>query len=347
MPSVSAPSQDRAGRGPFFVGVDLGGTSIKIGLVDDSGRSLASEKISTETKLGPEAGAERMGTGVKKIVKAAGVDPADVAGVGLATPGTMDLRAGMLLEPHNLPGWFHFPIRDRVSHHAGFPVTFANDANAAAYGEYWMGTGREFHSMILLTLGTGVGGGIIIGDLSIDGEHSTGSECGHIVIDSREDARVCGCGKPGHLEAYASATAVIKRTEEALAAGRKSSLAARRQAGEEITPLLVDQEAEAGDPLAIEIVMDTARYLGVGIATLLHTIDPDGVVLGGAMNFGGNETALGRRFLQEIKEEVIRRSLTPIVEHLNINFASLGSDAGYIGAAGLARIQYHQQRRSA
>ena len=119
----------------------------------------------------------------------------------------------MFLQPHNLPHWHYFPIRDCVAEAFGLPTTFANDANAAAYGEFWVGSGQKFHSIVMLTLGTGVGGGIIIGDLSVDGENSHGSECGHIIIDNSPAARMCGCGQPGHLEAYCSATALVKRTQ--------------------------------------------------------------------------------------------------------------------------------------
>ena len=116
----------------------------------------------------------------------------------------------MLLKPINLKGWNDFPIRDRVSHHSGLPVSFENDANAAAYGEFWIGSGREYQSMILFTLGTGIGCGIIIGDTVIRGAHSHGGESGHIVIDFNENARLCDCGQCGHLEAYASATGIIR-----------------------------------------------------------------------------------------------------------------------------------------
>jgi len=327
---------------PYFAGIDLGGTNIKLGLVDDSGRTLAYRSIRTEVDKGPEDGARRMGEAVSAIAEQAGLKAADVARVGLVTPGTMDIPKGMLLRPHNLPGWFDFPIRDRVSQHAKAEVTYSNDANAAAYGEFWCGRAASHRSMIFLTLGTGVGGGIILGDLAIVGEHSAGAECGHIVIDSSDSARICPCGRAGHLEAYASATAVIARTIEALDSGRSSSLAEARGAGEKVTPLLIARHAENGDALADQMVMETARWLGIGVATLLHVIDPDGVVLGGAMTFGGCESELGRRFLGRVEQEACRRCLDPIADNLRIEFATLGSDAGYIGAAGLARLDYQK-----
>jgi glucokinase len=328
---------------PLFVGVDVGGTSVKIGIVDDLGRTLSWTSIPTDAQRGPEDGTRRMGQAVCRLIAEISLRREEVAGVGLGTPGTMDIPAGMLLDPPNLPGWIDFPIRDRLSEECQLPVAFTNDAAAAAYGEYWIGSGKSLPSMIMLTLGTGIGGGIIVHDGSIDGEHSHGAECGHIIIDCRDDARVCSCGQPGHLEAYSSALAVVRRTQEALDAGRFSSLAQRLAEAEPLTPLLLAQEAEAGDELALEIVLETARYLGIGVTSLMHTIDPSGVVLGGAMTFGGNGTPLGRRFIERVREEVHRRAF-PVVAKTPIEYASLGGDAGYIGAAGIARKEVGGRR---
>ena len=194
----------------------------------------------------------------------------------------------------------------------------------------------------MLTLGTGVGGGIIVGDLSIDGAHSHGSECGHIIVDSSPSARLCPCGQRGHLEAYASATAVKARAAEAIEAGGSGSLARAVAGGEELTPILVGREAAAGDPLAVEIVLETARWLGIGIVTLMHTIDPEAVVLGGAMTFGGEGAPLGRSFIERIRAEVRSRAFPTLSAETTIGFASLGGDAGSIGAAGLARLDHRR-----
>jgi glucokinase len=311
-----------------------------VGVVDNLGRPLSWLSIPTQTKKGPEDAAARMGKAVKAAVRKAGLKMSAIARVGLGSPGTMDIPAGKLIQPVNLKGWEEFPIRDRVSHHCGLPVAFENDANAAAYGEFWVGAGREYHSLVLFTLGTGIGCGIIIGDFIIDGENSHGAECGHIVINPADDARLCGCGQPGHLEAYASATALMKRTQEALDVGRNSSLAARLAAGAELSPKLLAEEADQGDELSLELILETARYLGIGVINLLHTIDPTIVLLGGAMTFGGERTALGRRFLARVKQEVDRRAFALLAARIVIAYALLGGDAGYIGAAGIARLEH-------
>jgi len=327
---------------PFFVGIDLGGTNIKLGVVDDLGRTLSRLSIPTQAERGPEDASKRMGAAVLRAIAEAGLTPAKVVYAGLGSPGTMDIPAGKLLKPVNLKGWDDFPLRDKVSEYCGLPVAFTNDANAAAYGEYWVGTGKDFHSLVLFTLGTGIGCGIIVGDLAIEGENSHGAECGHIIIDCSPNARLCGCGRRGHLEAYASATAVIKRTREALDSGRQSSLRRLLDEGRALTPKLLAAEAEQGDKLSLEIIADTARYLAVGIVSLMHTIDPSGVLLGGAMTFGGKDSALGQQFLGWIREEVRRLAFPIPAERTVVDFAGLGGDAGYIGAGGIARLAYRK-----
>ncbi|MGH7199875.1 MAG: ROK family protein, partial [Planctomycetaceae bacterium] len=320
----------------FLLGLDLGGTNIKAGVVSGAGESLSSIKIPTEAERGPDVGVRNITRAARKAVEEAELKWDDIRGVGLATPGTMDIPAGMLLDPPNLPGWDNFPIRERVQDQLDKPTILQNDANAAAYGEYWLGAARDANSLVFWTLGTGIGCGIIIGDMILQGEHSHGSECGHIVIEMTGGRRLSGTGQYGTLEAYAGAKAVISRCEEALDAGRES-LIRDHLPDEELTPLLIARCAEAGDELANELVMDTARYLGVGTTTVMHTIDPDMVLFGGAMTFGRNKSDLGRRFMQRIREEVKARAFPVPYAKTKIDFATLGSEAGYIGAAGCAR----------
>lgn len=330
----------------FFWGVDVGGTNIKLGLVDDAGETVAFEEIPTREPDGPQGAIERTAETIRKIEQEQGLDPRHVPYVGLGTPGSMDLPTGMLIEPPNLPHWFHFPIRDALSTAIERPVAFLNDANAAAYGEFWRGVGRDFDDMILLTLGTGVGGGIVVDHELVNGRNSFGSECGHIIVNSAPDARLCvwGGGR-GHLEAYASASAVVARTRDRLNDGAESSLADVLKGGDgKLTARQVYLAAEREDSLALEIVDETAWWLAIGITTLVHTIDPGLVVLGGAMDFGGRESAVGRRFLDGIRREFQDRTWDNVFAGTTIDFASLGSAAGYLGAAGWARHQFLRRR---
>ncbi len=327
---------------PLYAGIDLGGTNIKAALVDDAGRMLAFHTEPTHVDRGPEDAAARMGGAVHVLAGMAGVAATDIARVGLGTPGSQDLPSGRILRAGNLPGWDNFPIRDRVAVHCGRDVTYANDANAAAYGEFWVGSGREYASLILLTLGTGVGGGIIIGDTNVEGAHSHGSECGHIIVDTSPTARTCPFGHQGDLEAYASATALVAAARAALAAGGRGPLADAVAGGDALSPILIARAAAAGDPLAMDLILDAARWLGIGIVTLMHTIDPAAVILGGAMTFGGAADPVGKAFIERIRAEVRARAFPVLAERTVIRYADLGGDAGSIGAAGLARLAHRR-----
>ncbi len=323
----------------FFLGIDLGGTNIKVGVVNDAGESLAKVSCPTFPEQGPEQGLKRFADAAFQALEQCKLSMEDITAVGLATPGTMDIPAGMLLDPPNLPGWDNFPIRQRVEDIFNKPTYLQNDANAAAYGEYWVGVGKGHHSLVLWTLGTGIGCGIIIGNRIISGEHSHGSECGHIIIEM-DGGRLCGTGQRGTLEAYASAKSLVRRCHEALDAGRESTLKELKEKNVYITPLIIAEAAEANDQLAEELIMETARYMGVGITTVMHTINPSLFVLGGAMTFGQNESALGRRFLERIRSEVRQRAFPVPAQKTKIEYAKLGGDAGYIGAAGFARREF-------
>jgi glucokinase len=317
---------------PFYLGIDLGGTNIKAGVVDDTGRAVSSVSVETRAERGPEAGVEALAEAGRLAVAESGIGWGRITAVGLGSPGTMDLPAGMLLDPPNLPGWSNFPLRDRLAARLGKPTAFQNDANAAAYGEYWSGAGRHARSLVMFTLGTGIGCGIVEDGRILEGRHSHGAECGHIIIQM-DNARQCSCGGFGHLEAYASATALVKRAAEALEAGEESAL--RPLLGTDgLTARAIDQAADAGDRLARRLMHETARYLAVGAVSLMHTIDPD-IVL-----FGGGMIAAGEAFLNTIRT-FIRQMAFPIpAERTRIEYAQLGGDAGFIGAAGCARLAY-------
>ncbi len=328
---------------PLFLGVDVGGTNIKIGLVDDAGHTLGYEQIETLEPAGPDQAVARTVEALQRICNSCGASASDVARVGLGVPGTMDLPRGMFLQPMNLPSWWEYPVRDRLQAAIKLPVSFVNDANAASYGEFWIGSGEKYPSLVLLTLGTGVGGGIIVDGHLINGVNSFGSECGHVIVDCRPDARLCtwGGGR-GQLEAYASASAVAQRAEEGLRHGRTSSLTRLLMHGKAITAKRIYDAAEQGDAFALEIIDEAAFYLGIGVTNMVHTIDPGIVVLGGAMNFGGTKSPVGRRFIDKIRQVFAERTFPNVRDGTVIEFATLGADAGYIGAAGYARKEFKQ-----
>ncbi len=322
----------------LYVGVDVGGTYIKLGLVDGRGNVIARAKLPTPNRQRPDGAVADIARSLQRLLEELGRTMTDVMAIGIGTPGPLDVARGMLLTPSNLPGWHNYPMRQRLQDAChGRPVSFMNDANAAAYGEFWVGEGHAARSVVLLTLGTGVGGGIILDDQMWTGHHDHGAELGHLCLDHSPSARRCSCGGRGHLEAYASATAVVQRTEEALSTGAKSSLQQFLADNEPLTALRISEHAVAGDDLALKIIQETAHYLGWAVADLAHTIDPELFLIGGAMNFGGAGSPLGQRFLSTIRETAAGLTFPIIAQNLRVEFASLRGDAGWIGAAGWAR----------
>lgn len=323
---------------PLFVGLDVGGTSMKAGVVDDTGKPLASISVPTEAHRGQALGLERMCEAIRLAVAKSGLKISSIAAIGVATPGTMDLPAGIILDPPNLKPWQNVPVRDHIQKAFKLPTAFQNDANAAAFGEFWAGAGKDAHSMVLFTLGTGVGGGIIIDDLVLEGEHSHGAELGHMKIEMT-NPRTCGCGRLGCLEAYASATAVVKRATETIAArGVRTALSALHKNKGGLTARAIFDAAKAGDAIADQIVQDTAYYLAVGAVNMMHTIDPDMIV------FAGGMIAAGSGFLNRIRKVVKELAFPVPAAKTRICYAQLGTDAGFIGAAGCARILLKKKR---
>ena len=319
----------------YFVGLDVGGTTMKAAVVNDQGVPLSAPAVlDTCPERGQEAGLATMCETIRRAVAAARLTLDDITAIGVATPGLMDIKAGLILDPPNLKPWKNVPVRDHIRAAFGKPTAYQNDANAAAYGEFWVGAARGASSMVLFTLGTGVGGGIILDHKILEGEHSHGGELGHLRIESPEHGRLCGCGARGCLEAYASATNVVRRAREELAAWKgPSQLRAYYTANDdELTAKVVFDLAAAGDPLAQKVADDTAYFLALGACSVIATVDPEMIV------FGGGMTAAGEPFRAAIEGYVRRFGLPYPTRSVKITFARLGSDAGLIGAAGCARL---------
>ena len=318
-----------------YVGLDVGGTTMKAAVVGDDGSSLAAPVVmDTHPERGQDAGLETMCETIRRAVAAAGLTLPEVAAIGVATPGLMDIKAGLILDPPNLKPWKNVPVRDHIAREFGKPTIFQNDANAAAYGEFWVGSGRDAKSLVLFTLGTGVGGGIILGDVIVEGEHSHGGELGHLRIDMPDRGRLCGCGARGCLEAYASATNVVRRARADMAAWRKPTTLRKffTANDDEFTAKDVFDLAADGDELAMKVVDDTAYYLALGACSAIAAVDPEMIV------FGGGMAEAGEWFRAMIDGYVRRFGLPFPVKTVQVKFATLGSDAGFIGAAGCARL---------
>ena len=318
-------------RRQAFLGVDVGGTNTKLAVVGDCGSVFARDLISTALICDPRNACRR----ILEFAEEYSVQYR-FEGIGVAAPGILDSRQGILREVVNLPKWTDFPLRDELAGLFDLPVVVANDANAAAFAEHAHRGLETDKSLALVTLGTGIGCGIVIGGQPLNGNHGCGGELGHAIVDISPDARLCGCGKSGHLEAYAGAAAVVHRAKQKLLHGEKSSLAQRLPL-EELSPHVIAEEAERRDALCQSVVEETATYVGLGISLLCQILDPSVVLLGGAMTFGGMETETGRGFLNRVRQTVRRNTLEQVGGNVVIEFASLGNDAGMLGAAMLAR----------
>ncbi|MCA9055003.1 MAG: ROK family protein, partial [Planctomycetaceae bacterium] len=286
------------------------------------------------TDCGRDAGMDSIIHEVQRCLSDAGIKLSDIRGVGVAAPGTMDPAAGVILHPFNLAGWENLPLRQIVADRLRAPVVLLNDANAAAYGEFWVGAGREYRSLMLWTLGTGIGGGIVLDGEVLVGAHAHAAECGHMVIQCDDGPR-SDHGIHGSVELFSGARALLRRCREALNSDR-NSLLRDLDANATITPTQIAAAAEEGDDLALELILETARYLAIGTVNIMHIVNPEIVLFGGAMTFGQDHSPVGRRFMDEIRSRVKVMAFPIPAAQTRIEYASLGNDAGFIGAAGCA-----------
>ncbi|MGL4944245.1 MAG: ROK family protein [Thermoguttaceae bacterium] len=324
---------------PLFLGLSFG-RFLKMGVIDNDGRRVSYFATSMESAADPELCIGFMANAIGVALEKTGLSTADIVAAGLSFPGAMNPKTNRLHRPPNHPTWADFPVCERLVAATGLKsVRFCNNANAAAYGEYWIGEGKGAHSLCLMELDRGMGCGIIVEGREISGAHGYGGECGHMILDPSPGARWCNCLQQGHLEAYVSATGLARRTRELIEVGIPTVLASRVTPKTDLydLPKMVYEEAVRGDRLAVDLVMDTAKFLGIGLVSILHTIDPECVLIGGDMMFGGKGSDLGERFLNRIREEIKSRVFRELANDLKISFATLGSYASFIGAAGLAR----------
>jgi glucokinase len=322
-----------------YLGIDIGGSSIKAGVVTDAGRILSRRHASSALEDGLEAGLANLERVAREVVAESGAAWEQIRSVGVAAPGTMDIPAGIVFHPFNLPGWKNLPLRDMVGQRLGKPAVLQNDANAAALGETWLGAGKSARSLLFWTLGTGVGGGIVLDGKVWEGAHSHAAECGHIIIQ-HEGGPASEFGIHGTVELYVGARALVRRCRDALMKDHSSTLAAVAHDDCLLTPLAIANAAEEGDELARSLILDSARYLAVGTVNVIHILNPEVVLVGGAMTFGQHQTPLGREFLETLRSEVKRRTFPITGDRTVIDYARLGNEAGFIGAAACARLAF-------
>lgn len=312
------------------VGIDLGGTTLTAVAVDRKGKRLANRTSPTLVDRGPDAVIGDMAALVDAVVSDASLGRSALCGVGVGAPGPLSHRTGRIIRSANLPGWVDVPLRDRLGELLGVPITLDNDGNTAAFGESWLGAGRDGLDLVMLTLGTGVGAGVIQGGQVLRGHFGSAAELGHMIVVS--DGLPCTCGQRGCLEQYASAGAVTRRAASAIQQGEKSSASGVVEAGQPLDSESVVAHARAGDALCLRVWDEACAYLGVACINIQHAFNPSRIALGGGMS------EAGAFLLDRVLLQVDRRRWNLHSDLPTIVLAELGRDAGAIGAAGLALL---------
>ncbi len=337
----------------FAIGVDLGGTNLRIAAVEDNGTLLQKVTIGTRMVGGPHAVIDQMVAAIRELSAKYGRN-SHLLGAGVGIPGITDKRTGTLRESPNLPGWQNYPVRDEIERRLGAPVILENDANAAAFGEAWLGAARGIPDMLMVTLGTGVGGGIVLNGQIWHGMTGMAGELGHITVHA-EGPR-CGCGNLGCVEQYSSASAIMRMAREKIADGSAPELArAAASSDVEFNAKLVYNLAIQGDRAAREIFRVVGWSLGILLADMVNALNLRMYVIGGGVS------AAWDMFSPAMFEEIRKRSMVyaatappdalgmragaaaqvtpyPEGEHTIVSRAVLGSDAGLYGAARLPMV---------
>jgi glucokinase len=305
----------------YYLGVDLGGTNVAAGIVDETGKFLIKESIPTRGNRKQEEIVKDIAALCKKLISASGVKPGYI---GIGSPGTCDTVNGVVVYANNL-NFKNVPIRQMMNRYIDLPIYLGNDANCAAIGESMVGVGRGYSSSLFITLGTGVGGGIILNNQLVTGSFFNGGELGHTVI--KFDGEKCSCGRYGCLEAYASATALIRETK--IAAVKNQNSLINELSNNDITSITAKTAFDAmkkNDITATNVVNEYIKHLAIGLVNFVNIFEPEIIIIGGGVSAQGN-------FLIEPLKKLVSQESYGESLKTKIEIALLGNDAGIIGAA--------------
>jgi glucokinase len=313
----------------LFLGIDLGGTKINTALVDIAGRIVSQDYRETRAAEGPTVVIERMAEAALQVVVRAGVESTQVRAVGVGSPGPIDVHAGVVESPPNLPGWTRVPLGQRIADALELPAFLENDANAAALGEHRFGAGRSTRHMVYVTASTGIGGGFIIDGKLYRGATGSAAEIGHTII--LPQGPQCTCGRRGCLEALASGTAIAREGAELVSRGI-STLIVDLAGGDpaRVGARVVAQAAAEGDTEAQRIIDEAMTYLGLGMANLVNLLNPEVLVIGGGL------TNMGEMLFGPVRRIMRQYAFPTAADAVRIVPAELGDDAGVVGAAAVA-----------
>lgn len=309
----------------LFVGVDVGGTKVAAGLVNTNGEISAQARVAMVCDSSAQRGLESVLSAISHVMPH---DGRAIGGIGICAPGPLDPNTGVILNPPNVPCWRNFPLAASIRKHYSVPVKIDNDANAAALAETRWGAARGYHKVFYATLGTGIGTGIVFDGKIYHGRTGSAGEGGHVSIDYR--GPICGCGKPGCIEMYASGTAIARRAQEEIAAGA-SSVMLQLAGGDPaaITGTVVATALNLGDELAQKILSEATQLLALWLSNIIDLLDPDVIVI------GGGASAFYNSAFSQLRERIPKLTINPRSSEIPIVSARYGADSGIAGGAAL------------
>lgn len=309
------------------IGIDVGGTNVKIALVDDNGKIIYSNSVPTYAKMGYEYTVNNIKQAIKDLMKETNTTPSNIEGIGFDFPGQVDCKTGVVKLAPNIPGWVNVPIAQMIEDEFSIPTRIDNDVRCAALGELKFGAGRGCENFICITVGTGIGSGIVINGKVVRGATNAAGELGHIKLQMN-GGPICGCGDTGCLEAFASGPAIVAMAQEYIKGGKSTKFREMAAAeGGEITPYMVAKAAEEGDPVAKRIFEIVGEYIGIGLTSVINLLNPERVIIGGGVAESG-ELLLG-----PIRKTIKERAMVVAGNAVEIVPAQLGNSAGVIGAS--------------
>ena len=308
----------------YKIGVDVGGTNVKVALVDKTGSIVYSDTVPTRAEMGYEYTISNIIKAIQDLMKESKVLKEAIEGIGFGFPGQIDCDNGIVRLAPNIPGWVNIPIAEIVSKEFGIPVKVDNDVRCAALAELNYGAGKGAKNMICITVGTGIGSGIIMNGKLVRGASNAAGELGHIKLQM-EGGPICGCGDTGCLEAFASGPAIVALAEEYIRGGKSTKY--RELANPDITPYIVAEAAKQGDVVAKKIFEIVGGYIGIGLASVVNLLNPEKVVIGGGVADAGD------LLFNPIKKTLSERTMPIQGAAVEIVHAELGNTAGVIGAS--------------
>ena len=309
----------------YRIGVDIGGTNVKIALVDFDGKIVYSNTVPTRAEMGYEAGVNNIKQAIKELMQETGEGPKTIEAIGFGLPGQIDYKEGIVKNLPNIPGWVNIPLAKMIEEEFSIPTRLDNDVRCAALGELNFGAGKGCENLICITVGTGIGSGIVLNGKLVRGASNAAGEIGHIKMEM-SGGPLCGCGDYGCFEAYASGPAIVTMAREYISGGKSAKYKEMANDGI-ITPYIVAQAALQGDAVSIQIFKQMGKIIGTGLASVINLLNPEKIIIGGGVADAGDI------LLEPIRKTIIDRAMPIQASAVEVVPAQLANTAGVIGAS--------------